>query len=170
MQLVVDGNTMLAMERLPPSQPFSTALPLPSPTIHSPRSAGAPPPLCIHGSPTMHPTAALQVSLQGPTTPKPGSLVHPQAGSSLPSVQTPPPYDHSTGMPLVPPGHVYSPTGAAHTAISEHEHHHTVGSPRLGPPTSLPQLISATATSSSPSSTNTAEGSRGSPPGMCRVR
>ena len=160
---------MLAMERLPPSQPFSTALPFPSPTIHSLRAVGAPPPLCIHGTPIMHPTAALHVSLHGHTAPKPGSLVHPQSGSNLPSVHTPPPYDHSTaaGMPLVPGGHVYSPTGAAHTVISEHEHHqHTAGSPRLGPPSSMPQLINASATSSSTSSTSS-EVSTGSPPGEC---
>ena len=168
---------MLAMERLPPSQPFSTALPLPSPTIQSPRSAGFPPPLCMHGSPVMHPAAALHVSLPG-HLPTPRSLVHlhSHSSSSLSGVHTPPPYDHSTGLPLAPPGHVFSPTRAAHTATGlslspDHEHHHGHApgdSPRLGPPTSIPHLNSMTASSST--SSNSPEGSTGSPPGTLYIQ
>jgi hypothetical protein len=168
---------MLAMERLPPSQPFSTALPLSSPTLQSPRSAGLPPPLCMHGSPVMHPTAALHVSLPGPypvnPMKPPGTLVHPHTHSStsLSGVQTPPPYDHPAGLTLSLPGSVFSPPGASQTlptlSPDRERHHrgHAPDSPRLGPPTSIsiPHLNSMTA-SSSTSSTST-EGSTGSPPG-----
>ena len=176
---------MLAMERLPPSQPFSTALPLASPTLQSPRPAGLPPPFCMHGSPVMHPAAALHVSLPGPypgmmkqTT---GTLIHPhsQPSANLSSVQTPPPYDHPAGLPLslsLQGGSVFSPTGATQTAAGsglaalspEHEHHHCHppapgDSPRLGPPTSIsiPHFRSMTASSST--SSNSTEGS---PPGI----
>lgn len=178
---------MLAMERLPPSQPFSTALPLQSP-LQSPRSAGLPPPLCMHGSSVMHPTAALHVSLPGPYSnmkPQSGSvtLTHPQSSSSLSSLHTPPPYDHP-GLPLSLSlqGSVFSSTGIAHAAMGpglsalspehEHPHHHRhagADSPRLVPPTSItiPHLSTMTAAhaSSSTSSTST-EGSTGSPPGI----
>ena len=176
---------MLAMERLPPpSQPFSTALPLSSPTLQSPRSAGLHPPLCMHGSPVMHPTAALHVSLPGPYSANPmkpsGTLVHPphtQSSSSLSGVQTPPPYDHPAGLTLSLPGGVFSPPGASQTlpALSpDHEHHHRghapapADSPRLGPPTSIsiPHLNSMTASSST--SSNSTEGSTGSPPGTSK--
>lgn len=163
---------MLAMERLPPSQPFSTALPLSSPTLQSPRSAGLPPPLCMHGSPVMHPAPALHVSLPGPypSLKQPGCLVHPhtQSSSSLSSVQTPPPYDRPQGLPLVLPGSVFSPTGAAQTLPlspdREHHHGHATSSPRLVPPTSLPHLERVTASSSTSSSST--EGSARSPTGM----
>lgn len=174
MQLVADGNTMLAMERLPPSQPFTTALPLTSPTLQSPRSAGLPPPLCMHGSPGMHPAPALHVSLTSPaysSLKQPGSLAHPHTQSSS-SLQTSPPYDHPSGLPPTLPGGVFSPTRSAQTASGlslspdreQHHSHSTGDSPRLVPPTSIPHLERITASSSS--SSNSTEGSTRSPTGM----
>lgn len=184
---------MLAMERLPPmSQPFTTALPLPSPTLQSPRSASLAPQLCMHGSPVMHPAAALHVSLPpGPYSSMKqqqqaasGSLVHPahpaQSSSNLSSVQTPPPYDHPSASLLSLQAGVFSPTGASggqqtsglSVLSPDHEHHHghpaapaPGDSPRLCPPTSIsiPHLGPMTASSST--SSNSTEGSSGSPPG-----
>ena len=180
---------MLAMERLPPmSQPFSTALPLPSPTLQSPRSASLAPPFCMHGSPVMHPAAALHVSLPpGPYSSMKqqqlvatGSLVYPahpsQSSSNLSTVQTPPPYDHPSASLLSLHSGVFSPTGAQQTSglsilSPDHDHHHghpapaPGDSPRLCPPTSIsiPHLGPLIASSSA--SSNSTEGSSGSPPG-----
>ena len=198
MQLVADWNTMLAMERLPPSQPFSTALPLPSPTLQSPRLA---PPLCMHGgSPVVHP-ASLHVSLppgsyssmmkqqqQQQQQQSGRSLIHPhgQSGSGLSGVQTPPPYDHpgllgslqATGVFSPPDGGSQTTAGPLSAALTpaDHEHHHghpaaapgPGDSARLCPPTSLsiPHLGAMTASSSA--SSNSTEGSSGSPPGGFR--
>ena len=166
---------MLAMERLPPmSQPFSTALPLPSPTLQSPRSASLAPPLCMHGSPIMHPAAALHVSLPpGPysSMKQQQSLIHPAQSSS---VHTPPPYDHPSASLLSLQAGVFSPSGASGLSVlsPEHEHHHghqapaPGDSPRLCPPTSIsiPHL-GPIMTASSSASSNSTEGSSGSPPG-----
>ena len=183
---------MLAMERLPPmSQPFSTALPLPSPTLQSPRSASLAQPLYMHGSPVMHPAAALHVSLPpGPyssmkhhQSAASGCLVHPahpsQSSSNLSTVHTPPPYDHPSASLLSLQAGVFSPTGPSGAQQTsglsvlspEHEHHHghpapaPGDSPRLCPPTSIsiPHLGPMTASSSA--SSNSTEGSSGSPPG-----
>ena len=187
MQLVADWNTMLAMERLPPSQPFSTALPLPSPTLQSPRLA---PPLCMHGgSPIVHQATSLHVSFppapysgmmkQQQQQPSGGSLIHPHPSSSnLSSVQTPPPYDHPAAGLLALQGAagLFSPTaqttvGPLSAALSPTEHHHghpaapgPGDSPRLCPPTSISIPHFGAMTSSSASS-NSTEGSSGSPPG-----
>ncbi len=99
---------MLAMERLPLSQPpFSGNLSLSSPTMHSPR-AGMPAPL-IQGLPS---PPALHSSHHGlisshPVLPK----VRPGSSSSLSSVHTPPPYGDTTMMGSAGPP-VYSPTHA----------------------------------------------------------
>ena len=115
-------DTMLAMERLPLSQPpFSGHLPLSSPTMHSPR-AGMPAPM-IQGLPS---PPALHSSHHGPASahvlqPK----VRPSSSSSLSSVHTPPPYGDSTMMGSAGPA-VYSPTHSSSllpsSSVEHHEH------------------------------------------------
>lgn len=95
---------MLAMERLPLSQPlFSRPLSLSSPTMRSPR-AGIPAPLIqgLPSPPALHSSHHLGAI---PTAPK----VRLGSSSSLSSVHTPPPYGDSTMMGSAGPP-VYSPT------------------------------------------------------------
>lgn len=111
---------MLAMERLPLSQPpFSGHLSLSPPTMHSPR-AGVPAPL-IQGLPS---PPALHSSLHGPisahaVTPK----VRPSSSSSLSSVHTPPPYGDTTMIGSAGPT-VYSPTHASSLLPQSSTEHH----------------------------------------------
>lgn len=111
---------MLAMERLPLSQPpFSGHLSLSSPTMHSPR-AGFPAPSMVQGLPSppaLHSSLLGSLSSHHPALPK----VRPSSSSSLSSVHTPPPYGDSSNTTLMgstgPP--VYSPT----IASAEQRHH-----------------------------------------------
>ena len=97
---------MLAMERLPLSQPpFSGNLSLSSPPLHSPRAAplvqGLPSPPTLHSSSSLHATIS--------THPPPPGKMRPSSSSSLSSVHTPPPYGDTTMMGSAGPP-VYSPT------------------------------------------------------------
>lgn len=96
---------MLAMERLPLSQPpFSGHLSLSSPIMYSPR-AGMPAPL-IQGLPS--PPALHSSHHHGSTPSKP----RPSSSSSLSSAHTPPPYGDTTLMGSAGPP-VYSPTNSS---------------------------------------------------------
>lgn len=120
---VREEDTMLAMmERLPLNQPFTSPMPLPSPTVESARALPGhtvlPSPTMLH-SPFM-PHAA---------TPKPTvGMGRPSSSSSISSVQTPPPYD--TTLMGVPSATAYSPQGATPTMLpavpnnSAEEHAH----------------------------------------------
>lgn len=117
-------DTMLAMERLPLSQPpFSGHLSLSSPTIHSPR-AGLPAPL-IQGLPS--PPALHSSHHAAAMSHIPVSKVRPSSSSSLSSVHTPPPYGDNSLMGSAGSS-VYSPT---HTNSllppSSAEHHDHLG-------------------------------------------
>ena len=125
---------MLAMERLPLSQPpYPGALPLSSPTIQSPRAA-FPAPL-IQGLPS---PPSLHSSHHGPhpshiTIPK----ARPGSTSSLSSIHTSPPYDTTLIGSNVS---VYSPTRMQPSPVhpqrsAEHEHQvcRTDGTPLLSP-------------------------------------
>lgn len=109
---------MLAMERLPLSQPpFSGHLSLGSPTVHSPR-VGMPAPL-VQGLPS---PPALHSNLHGSISTH--HKVRPSSSSSLSSVHTPPPYGDSTMMGSAGPP-VYSPTNAGSLLLpSSAERHH----------------------------------------------
>lgn len=114
---------MLAMERLPLSQPpFSGNLSLSSPTMHSPR-AGIPAPL-IQGLPS---PPALHSSHHGiiSSHPQGPPKVRPSSSSSLSSVPTPPPYGDTTMMGSAGPP-VYSPphTGTLLPSSGNDRHDH----------------------------------------------
>ena len=99
---------MLAMERLPLSQPFSNALTLNSPPLESPR-AGLPASMGLP-SPTMR---SHNPHIPPPLTPvKFANMVRPGSSSSLPSAHTPPPYDSRMMHAL------YSPHGLAPASFS----------------------------------------------------
>lgn len=132
------SSTMLAMERLPPSQShFHGSLPLNSPTMQSPR-AGMPAPAFIQGlpsPPSLHSTVS-----RHQVPPHPSHIVIPKvrvgSSSSLSSVQTPPPYD--TGL-MGSTATVYSPTGVQTSPLlpqssAEHEHCQTEPNPIISPP------------------------------------
>lgn len=117
-------DTMLAMERLPLSQPpFSGHLSLSSPTIHSPR-AGLPAPL-IQGLPS---PPALHSSHHAAAAAShvPVSKVRPSSSSSLSSVHTPPPYGDTSLMGSAGPA-VYSPTHTNSLLPSSADHHEQLG-------------------------------------------
>ena len=129
--------TMLAMERLPPSQShFHGSLPLNSPTMQSPR-AGMPAPAFIQGLPSPPSLQSNVVSRH--QLPHPSHIVIPKvrigSSSSLSSVQTPPPYD--TGL-MGSTATVYSPTGVQTSPLlpqssAEHDHCHTEPNPIISP-------------------------------------
>lgn len=99
---------MLAMERLPLSQPpFSGHLSLSSPIMHSPR-AGMPAPL-IQGLPSPPALHSSNMHHQVGSTP---SKPRPSSSSSLSSAHTPPPYGDTTLMGSAGPP-VYSPTNSS---------------------------------------------------------
>ena len=161
-------DTMLAMERLPLSQPpYSGHLSLSSPTIHSPRAGlpapliqGLPSPPALHSS--HHAAAAAAAHLP------PVSKVRPSSSSSLSSVHTPPPYG-DTSMLGSAGSSVYSPTHTNSLSLlpqSSAEHHHdqmgchsaassdhmnmTSLASMIGHPSSMPIVSSAQESSCSP--------------------
>jgi hypothetical protein len=133
------SSTMLAMERLPPSQShFHGSLPLNSPTMQSPR-AGMPAPAFIQGLPSP-PSLHSTLSRHQVPGPHPSHIIIPKvrvgSSSSLSSVQTPPPYD--TGL-MGSTATVYSPTGVQTSPLlpqssAEHEHCQTDPNPIISPP------------------------------------
>ena len=137
---------MLAMERLPLSQPpFSGHLSLSSPPMHSPRAAplvqGLPSPPALHSS-SLH--AAMSSH-----PPQPSGKMRPSSSSSLSSVHTPPPYGDTTMMGSAGPP-VYSPTNTGSllppsSAERHHEHltcHGTGTDPSRHGMSAMPSLTS----------------------------
>lgn len=179
------SSTMLAMERLPPSQShFHGSLPLNSPTMQSPR-AGMPAPAFIQGlpsPPSLHSTVS-----RHQVPPHPSHIVIPKvrlgSSSSLSSVQTPPPYDTHPGLMPGSTATVYSPTGVQTSPLlpqssAEHEHCQTdQPNPIISPPALSGQapgghgnVVISTAGSTTPGGSGvnaTREHQSSSPTGEC---
>ncbi len=168
-------DTMLAMERLPLSQPpYSGHLSLSSPTIHSPRAGlpapliqGLPSPPALHSN-SHHAAAAAAAAAASHLPPVASSKVRPSSSSSLSSVHTPPPYGdssilasggssvysptHTNSLSLLPPSSAehHDQFGCHHSAAAADHMSMTSLTGMIGHPPSLPIVSSAQESSCSP--------------------